>query len=423
IDAVSPAQVLAHRITRGRPDHDLTASPAHSTGGNSRSLPTGIPQRVADRLHQLYERAADRATELGRQLADAAPEWAIQALGHVPPAEDAADRADWEQRAGVVAAHREAVGHTDPEHALPPMPGLTAPERRASYVAAWTALGRPETDLTEAEMTEGRLRIRAQAWQREQAWQPPYVDDDLRATEADLDTARQAAAVATARAAQASTAGDDELAAKWLVEADTHRQTAEAKAAAVDVLTHQAETHSLWVTHTAVTRDLADRARAEAERRGLDLATPPEDTTTATDWLAEHAAAVAAEDAWRPITDADVTDTEEADDLTTDSPAAATEDTAEPAPDHPADQPAQEPPALSGPELELATSGTAAVLAVLADRASQETAHTAAIQEDLAIQASDAGRRRRELADLDTVTTEGASSAGQDLDDNTSWDS
>ncbi|MDQ1248939.1 MAG: hypothetical protein QG597_3313, partial [Actinomycetota bacterium] len=80
IDAVSPAQVLAHRITRGRPDHDLTASAAGSAADTAPSLPTGLPQPVADRLHQLYERASDRATELGRQLADAAPEWAIQAL-------------------------------------------------------------------------------------------------------------------------------------------------------------------------------------------------------------------------------------------------------------------------------------------------------------------------------------------------------
>jgi hypothetical protein len=422
-DATSPAQVLAHRITRGRPDHVLT-DPVPATGtGTGRSLPAGIPEPAAVRLEQLHERAADRAAELGRLTAEAAPEWAVQTLGNVPPAVDTADRADWEHRAGLVAAHREAVGHTDPERALPPMPGLTATERRVGYVDAWTALGRPESDLAEAAMSEGQLRVRAQAWDREQAWQPPYVDDDLRATEADLDTARQAAAVATARADQARTAGDDEQAAKWLTEADEHRQAVEAKTAAVDVLTRQAETHSTWVAHTAVTRDLAMRARAEAERRGLDLTTPPEDATTATDWLAEHAAAVTAEDAWRPVTEADLADAEDLGDLAADGPDSPMVGSVDSAPDHPVDAPPPDRPAPRGVELELATSGTAAVLGVLADRASQETAHTEAVQEDLALQAADAGRRRRELADLDAITAGGTDSAGQDLGDDTSWDS
>ena len=66
------------------------------------------------------------------------------------------------------------------------MPGLTTTERRPGYTAAWNALGRPEPNLDEAAMTDGRLQIRIQAWDREQAWQPPYVDNHLRAAETDL---------------------------------------------------------------------------------------------------------------------------------------------------------------------------------------------------------------------------------------------
>ena len=87
-------------------------------------------------------------------------------------------------------------------------------------------------------------------------------------------------------------------------------------------------------------------------------------------------------------------------------------------------------------------SGASLALAVMADRASQDDAHTAAVQEDLAIEAAEAGRRRRDLADLDTTTTAdgadtttyntspyntgtyggGADPAGADGGDSTGWE-
>jgi len=526
-DATSPAQVLSHRITHGRPDHTLVAGPAPAAGT---AIPAGIPEPVAARLADLHARATARTETLGRATAEQAPEWAVQALGPVPakptpPAHDtagddtgaqdnagddesaaddelddvgvdgvgrdgagvdeveraAADRADWERRAGVIAAHREAVGFTDPTQALPRMPGLTSTERRAGYTAAWHALGRPDDTLTEAALSDGRLLARIQAWEREKTWQPAFVDDQLRAAETALNTARQAAGLAEARAAQADTDGDTDQAAKWRADAATHHDTARVKAAAVEGLTAQAETYTTWAFHTALTRDHAERARAEADRRGLDLAAPA-DTTTADQWLAHQAAAITAEDTWRPVTEADLTDhhdaTQHADADVQDDKAAQEaadhdadqaepvelepdEQLAEPQPpphddlassdagpsddvavehdvadqtDEPdrasheaaaeavtQDDVAEEPdpaelaPGSAVPEVELTaaeieqmSATTAAVLSVLADRASEEAAHTAAVQEDLAIEAADAGRRRRELADLDAALPAGA---------------
>jgi hypothetical protein len=467
--ANSPAQVLSHRITKGRPDHALT-DPAPQTGTR---IPAGIPPPTAARLTELQERAAARAGELGRAAAEQGPQWAVQALGPVPALtataspQAAADRADWEHRAGLVAAHREAAGYTDPDRALPRMPGLTSTERRAGYAAAWHALGQPEDTLAEAAMSEGRLRNRIQAWEREQGWQPRYADALLRQTEADLQTARQAAALAAARAEQADRAGEAGQAAKWRTEAATHHESATLKAAAAASLTRDAEAYTHWAFHTAVTRDHAERARAEAERRGINPGTLPGDATTTEDWLTHQTEAITAEDEWRPITEADLadvnvttrhqqddiadleptdpdsadasggdaedeathieatpaeaTDSEAADSEAADSEAADGEaagveqpgtqamgvEALDPGSSGPARVPQPREPVPTAAELEAMSAGTAAVLGVLADRASQEAAHTAAAGEDLAIEAYDAGRRRRELADLDTALTAG----------------
>jgi conjugative relaxase-like TrwC/TraI family protein len=507
-DTRSVAQVLAHRITRGRPDHDLT-SPAPAEGT---TIPAGITPEAARRLAELHTEAAGRTAQLGRQTAEQAPDWAVLALGPVPPAEAVEDRADWEHRAGLVAAHREAVGDTHPSRALDRMPGLVATERRPGYAAAWHALGRPDTALPEAAMSDGRLRVRVQAWEREQAWAPPYVDDHLRAAETELQDARQAAAIATARAAQADQHGDPEQAAKWRAEADQQQQTAGWKSAAVAALTGQADTYRDWAAATAVTRDHAERAQAEADRRGLDLTTRPDSTPAATDYLSpEHTpsdsthttraadtaadtADIAADDLWRPITDADLapehitdadrawndhtssthpsprhdhlaaehtpTDTHQApaghdhgaaehednpsigkdDASSSDHGAADHEDAASIGKDdassgehgassgeHGASsgedrasvesQPPGDPaPARSPQEIEILTAGASLALSVMADRASQEDAHTAAEQEDLAIETLEAGRRRRELADLDTTLTATGTSTGTGAD-------
>lgn len=396
--ATSPAQVLSHRITRdaqrGSAGHALTA-PAAGT-----AIPAGINPHAARELAALTEQATARTRQLGQQAAEHAPEWAVRALGPVPVLDGteqaAADRADWEHRAGLVAAHRETVADTHPTRALDRMPGLVATERRAGYAAAWHALGRPDDALAEATMSEGRLRVRIQAWEREKAWEPPHVNQHLHRAETDLQEARAAAALADARAEQAARTGDLEQAATWRDQAHQHRQTEALKAIVVEGLTEQAETYTAWQLAAMVTQDNAERARAEAERRGLDLDTPADDTTTATAYLtgqqphptaaAEDSTAIAAEDVWRPVTETDLA----AEDVTDDDRAWNT---------------AQDPPTTI--EIEAMTAGAAAVLTILADRASQEQAHHEAHGEDVQIETYEAGRRRRELADLDAALTAG----------------
>ena len=213
-------------------------------------------------LSELADVADARREQLGHQAAADAPQWAVEALGPVP--DDDQRRAQWERRAGAVAAHRELTGHDDSATAIGGPPKTGQVEAYASWRTAWHALGRPEADRDEAEMSDGQLLIRIRAYQREQNWAPPYVANELAGT-------RQAAerhhATATLRAtAAAAAANHDERAHLEREAADT-----EALARVLDERAAQlAETDDArahWYAHTAGTRAAADRAQLELAGR------------------------------------------------------------------------------------------------------------------------------------------------------------
>jgi hypothetical protein len=239
--------------------------------------------------------AADtRRTELGAQTIQAAQAWALEAFGSVPTDPEA--RRAWEHKAGIVAAHRELSGHTDPSTpiGLPPKPGQ--PEHYASYRAAHRALGRPDTNTEEMQLSQGQLRLWIRAWEREQAWAPPNVTHELAGT-------RQAATrhrnTATLRVAEAHAATDPDT---------RHRlqeQAAEAAALAnlldtqIEQLTEIDDAYSYHLVDTAVTRANAHRAQAALTARHA-ISPPPADTIRAEEWLAADRLA---EDPHRDITD------------------------------------------------------------------------------------------------------------------------
>ncbi|MCW2899258.1 MAG: TrwC relaxase [Streptosporangiaceae bacterium] len=263
--------------------------------------------RVENREWSTYmdslARAADeRAEELGRQLAEEPPAWLTAAIGPVPDQVD--DRDDWQHRAGLVAAYRETRGHDDPTDALGPAPKPGQVEQYAAYRAAWRTLGRPEIEREELEMTDGQLRIWIRAAQREEAWAPRYVGNELAGT-------RQAAAshrnTAELRAAEADAATDPVERERLHTEANQARALAE---------TLDEQTAKLQVIDDARATFLADNARtlgygrrceAELTRRHIDD-TEPEQLVTAEEWLAADRAAKVDDDRHRDITDADLAD-------------------------------------------------------------------------------------------------------------------
>jgi hypothetical protein len=74
----------------------------------------------------------DRQCRIGAHAALERPLWAVQALGQIP--DDPADRAEWQRKAGQLAAYREITGWDHPGEAIGPEPPRANPE-------AWAAPG------------------------------------------------------------------------------------------------------------------------------------------------------------------------------------------------------------------------------------------------------------------------------------------
>ncbi|OLT19361.1 hypothetical protein BJF78_36230 [Pseudonocardia sp. CNS-139] len=267
-------------------------------------VPGGIvDERWRVHLEQLADDADARRVELGQRTAHEQPGWAVEALGPVP--EDPIARAQWEHRAGWAAAHRELVGHDDALDPLGAAPAAGLVEKHTMWRTAHEQLDLPDRGPDEAAMSDGQLRCRVAAWEREQTWAPRWVGDALAATSERLGKLRADVAVWRARAADdgALPAGEREQLAAAAAEAE--REAGELEAAA-ERLREADDVRADWYAHTAVTRDHAIRARAELSERGVDVASEP--TVTAAEWLAEHRAAIAADEATREVTDLDVHD-------------------------------------------------------------------------------------------------------------------
>jgi hypothetical protein len=287
-NAQSIAQVLQYRITQQlgsmRPTEDQLGD----------SQPVDVPEHWQQHLDELSEAAAGRRRQLGAEAAGAPEDWALEALGAVP--DDLIARAEWEHRAGIVAAYREAhpSDHEDGV-VIGPAPGTSTPEKRAAWYAAWTALGRPEASAEETNLSEGALRVRVKAWQREQQWAPPSVNAEMRATGQNRARYEQEAAILRARA---DATRDQDERDRLTEEAAGREALAETMQEVEAGLAAVAEERAAWYIETAATREAAERAQAALSLRGRDIG-GEDDRLTTEEWLAAHDAAVRAEEAAR----------------------------------------------------------------------------------------------------------------------------
>jgi hypothetical protein len=290
-DAHQISNVLHQRIT--------AAVSLDPVGG---SYADWIPQ-VDDPQDQRYlaalaDAADARRHDLGEQTAAEQPPWALEAFGPVPYDEIARDQ--WQTKAGIVAAHRELTGHDNPTTALGPPPNPRQSEAAASWRAAWRALGRPTADRDELLMTDGQLRIRIRAYEREEAWAPPYVANELAGTTQAAATQRQNAALC---AAEANATTDAAVRGRLECEAADAAALAEVLDARAAELIQADDARAQWLVHTAATRAASDRAKYELAARYATNAQEDIPLITAEEWLAEHAATMRAEDPYRDITD------------------------------------------------------------------------------------------------------------------------
>lgn len=250
-----------------------------------------------DYLNTLADAADARRDQLGQQAAAQPPQWALEAFGPVP--DEAAERSAWEAKAGAVAAHRELVGFEDPAAALGPAPKAGQVEAYASWRTAWHALDRPDAQRAEVEMSDGQLRVRVRAYQREESWAPRYVANELAGTREAATTHRQTAAM---RAAEAATAQGTER-EQLLREAAEARALADALTERVTELEVVDQARAQWLARSAETRAARDRAEAELSQRDASRDRAEDIPVTAEEWLAEHNASQQVEDPHRQITD------------------------------------------------------------------------------------------------------------------------
>ena len=220
-------------------------------------------------LHELGQAMDDRIRRLGEHTAVTQPLWVRQALGPVPS--EPLARLGWEQRAAVVAAYRERYGYAHPADPIGPAPAKTSPEARAAWHAAMNALGSVDgVDLRGC--TDGELWLRRGTYERETAWAPPYLAEELQL----MRIAERDAHVNVIRAEHELRAAQDDRTG------GRHQQLAriwralEAKAAAeASMFADVQETRRQWEIVTEPTRRIAIAADLELCRRHPGWQIPP----------------------------------------------------------------------------------------------------------------------------------------------------
>jgi hypothetical protein len=244
-----------------------TAEPA--AGGGYVARTPRIEDAEAARLAgELAEAMDARAALLGERVALDRPAWALRYLGDVPG--DLLERAEWARRASAAAAYREERGYDSAIEAIGPAPERGAPELRASWHAAYTALRMPELERELAAATEGELLARRAAYEREARWAPPYVVRKLREAAIAADGYRADAVHAWFRADATADEAEGEQARQ---EAEALSVLAQEVGVYRDALTEIDEARRAWHAATEVSRQRALIADTELRRRhpGIDL--------------------------------------------------------------------------------------------------------------------------------------------------------
>ena len=256
--------------------------------------------RVDDPQWQRYlaalAAAADDRRERARRGAAPTSRRSGRSRRSAPPPDGAAGARGVGAPGRPVAAYRELRGHDDDATALGAPPKAGQVEAYAAYRAAWRALGRPEVDRDELEMSDGQLRMRVRAYEREKAWAPRYVGTSSPAPARPPPTTARPPPCARPRPRHADRRRAGPARTRGRRGRGPRRGARRARRAAA-----RSNDARAVAAHTAGTRAAADRAEAVLPRATRDEAPEPE--VTAEEWLALHDEAMRAEDPHREITD------------------------------------------------------------------------------------------------------------------------
>ena len=233
----------------------------------SAQVPTiADPERraFATEIAALMDARKDR---IGEHAAEHAPAWTVTALGPVP--DDPPGRLEWQKRAASIGAWRELSGHRDPADPIGPEPVAAAPDLRAAWHEALTALA-PADGPDVRGMPDGRLLHLRETYPIETAWAPQYVGDELRQVRAAACEARLAGLRASAQAAAAANRGDHDTATRHQELAGSYHALHEAYRQRETVFATIMADRADWDAATRTQRHLAVAADAELRRRHPD---------------------------------------------------------------------------------------------------------------------------------------------------------
>lgn len=222
---------------------------------------------VGEFMQGLAVASSDRQAALAAQVAADMPEWAQHHLGDAP--EEPEQRREWLHRAGVAAAYRELQAIPDDQLSLGAAPSPENEFHRALWKNAHRALGNPADALDYQGATEAELREMRATWQREQAWAPAWVADELKAANERAQDYRQDAVLF--RAHLDGMDPDSSEYARTLAEVErAERQAADYAEIAYQVdEVHRAR--QAWYAATEPARVADQLAAEELERRNLPL--------------------------------------------------------------------------------------------------------------------------------------------------------
>jgi conjugative relaxase-like TrwC/TraI family protein len=278
--AESVAKTLTWRIGQAAKERGVDldrleiSEKAISASWRDRIPATGDP-RTDELLGELADRAQMRQAELGYDTLDQPPAWLVEEIGPPPAVEDLDARAAWADLAGPVMAYRETYGYQAESDAIGPAPSRKAPEQRAAWWAARDALGNPDASREISGASDGELWAMRAAYEREAAWAPAYVADEL--SQVSREARERAADAVRLRARAAAVAGQDPVAAAALEARAAGQQTlADAADQQRRALTQVYEARKAWEETTRDAALLAQRADAELRRREhIDAAALP----------------------------------------------------------------------------------------------------------------------------------------------------
>jgi hypothetical protein len=257
-------------VLHGRVERLIGTQEPMTSGSYADRTPEITDPQVGQFTRELAAAIDERVSVLGRRAALDRPAWALRYLGDVPA--DPAQRADWIRRAGLAAAYREERGYAHESDAIGPAPERAAPEQRASWHAACTALHLSGQQRETATMTDGELWAQRDAYTRETAWAPPHVAGELREAHLAEDRYRAEAVRAWYRA---GAAGNDAHQDRARLEAGQYSALAQEVGAYREALAEVAAARQRWHEATGPARQQALAADAELRRRHPDTELPP----------------------------------------------------------------------------------------------------------------------------------------------------